>query len=81
MRRRKKVATTTSTLSLLTHRLARHVALLDHHLLREKDFFRRNFHAQVAAGDHDRVGRVQDGVEVLQPGDGKGGTGRGWGRD
>ena len=53
---RKKVATTTSTLSLLTHRLARHVALLDHHLLREEDLLGRDLHAEVAARDHHAVG-------------------------
>ena len=34
-------------------------------LLDGRDFLRRNFDAEVAAGDHDAVGDFEDGVEVL----------------
>ena len=34
-------------------------------LLNGGDFFRRNFDAEVAAGHHDAVGDLQDGVEML----------------
>ena len=41
-------------------------ALADHHLLREEDLLRGDFHPEVAARHHDAVRRLEDAVKVLQ---------------
>mmetsp|Transcript_25198 Transcript_25198/g.46798 ORF Transcript_25198/g.46798 Transcript_25198/m.46798 type:complete len:527 (-) Transcript_25198:106-1686(-) len=48
------------------YRLAGDVCLPDHVLLGEEDLLGRDFHAQVAAGNHDGVGRSKDLGVVLQ---------------
>eukprot|EP00964_Phaeocystis_antarctica_P006359 scaffold3454_cov68-Phaeocystis_antarctica.AAC.1 len=45
-------------------RLARAVALCDHHLLRDEDLLRGDLDAEVAARHHDAVRLLEDGVEV-----------------
>ncbi|GIX60969.1 uncharacterized protein BcabD6B2_04040 [Babesia caballi] len=47
-------------------RLGGLVAPLDHVLLRQADLLNGDFHAQVAAGDHDAVGLGDDFVDVAQ---------------
>ena len=47
-------------------RLAREVGLRDELLLRDGDLLDRHFHAEIAARDHDAVGRGEDLVEVLE---------------
>ena len=48
------------------HRLGRGVGLGDEHLLGPRHRLQGDLHAQVAAGDHDAVGRGDDLVDVVQ---------------
>ena len=43
----------------------RNVGLADHHFLSQKDFFRRDFHAQIATRHHNGVGSLEDLFVVL----------------
>mmetsp|Transcript_3461 Transcript_3461/g.15219 ORF Transcript_3461/g.15219 Transcript_3461/m.15219 type:complete len:408 (+) Transcript_3461:529-1752(+) len=49
-------------------KLARDVALGDHHLLGKSDLLGGDLHAEVAAGHHDAVGVLEDVVEILHTG-------------
>eukprot|EP00967_Tisochrysis_lutea_P060099 scaffold76769_cov30-Tisochrysis_lutea.AAC.2 len=51
-------------LSRADNRLTRHVALGDHHLLREEDLLRWDLNAQVATRNHHTVRLSKDGIEV-----------------
>ena len=46
-------------------RLAREVALGDHHLLRDEDLSGRDLNAKVTPSDHDSVGQREDLVKVV----------------
>ena len=46
-------------------RFGRHVALVDELLLEHRHLFHIDFHAQIAARDHDAVGNLEDFVEVV----------------
>ncbi len=47
------------------HRLAPLGGAADHMLLNDWNFFRRHFHAQIAAGDHHAIGSFEDFFQVV----------------